>query len=136
MLSVCRPLDDDACPVSAHVLALLYSANECSLRGLLEAIDPKIKPELAFFCYRRAHLQTVGLAIAANCDESELVYAGGEAGTALFARSREAWDFVQVRPASPSRRKITLASGPIWSRPFEDEADDGPLPPEAERAPG
>ena len=54
MPSLCRPLDDDVCPVSAHVLAQLYSANECSLPGLLEAIDPEIKPELAFFCYRLA----------------------------------------------------------------------------------
>jgi hypothetical protein len=90
MLSVCRPLDDDPCPVSDHVLAQLYGANEFSLQGLLDAIDPEIKPALAFFCYRRAHLQTVGLAIAANCDESELVCLGGDAGTALFARSREA----------------------------------------------
>lgn len=124
MLSLSRPFDDDACPVSDHVLAQLHRANECSLPGLLEVIDPKIKPALALFCYRRAHLQTVGLAIAANCDESELVCIAGEAGTSLFARSREAWDFVDVRPAYPSRRKITLASGPIWSWPFEEEADE------------
>jgi len=45
MLSVCHDLDD----VSDRVLAQLYSANEGSLRRLLDAIDPEIKPALAFF---------------------------------------------------------------------------------------
>lgn len=124
MLSVCHAVDDDPCPVSDYVLAQLYSADECSLRGLLDAIDPEIKPELAFYCYRRAHLETVGLVIAANCKESELVWLGGEAGTTLFARSRQARDFLPVRPASPSRRKITLASGPLRSWTFVEEDDD------------
>ena len=124
MLSVCRPFDDDPCPVSDQVLAQLHGATEFSLQGLLDAIAPQIKPALAFYCYRRAHLETVGLAIAANCDESDLVWLGGEAGTALFVRSREAWNYVQVKPASPYRRKITLASGPIRDWPFEEEDDD------------
>ncbi len=115
MQSVGRAFDDDECPVSDDVLTKLYRANEYSLRQLLEAVEPDIKPALAFFCYRRAHLQTVGLAIAASCDESELVYFGGKAGTALYARSREDGDFVEPRPAYPSRRKITLASGPLLS---------------------
>jgi hypothetical protein len=89
MLSFCPDFDDDACPVSDHVLAQLFSARERSLPGLLDTVDPEVKAALAFFCYRRAHLQTVGLAIAASCDESELVSFGGRAGTALFARSRE-----------------------------------------------
>jgi hypothetical protein len=124
MLSVCRAVDDDPCPVSDRVLAQLYSADECSLRGLLDAIDPEIKPELAFYCYRRAHLESVGLVIAANCKESELVWLGGEAGTTLFARSRQSRDFLPVRPASPSRRKITLASGPLRDWTFVEEDDD------------
>jgi hypothetical protein len=99
MLSVCRDYDDDSCPVPDHVLAELYTANESSLHGLLDAIEPEVKPALAFFCYRRTHLRTVGLAIAASCDESELIGLGGKAGTALFARSREELEFVQARPA-------------------------------------
>jgi hypothetical protein len=89
MFSFYADLDDDACPVSDHVLAKLFSASECSLPGLLDTVGPDVRAALAFFCYRRVHLQTVGLAIAANCDESELVSFGGRAGTALFARSRE-----------------------------------------------
>lgn len=123
MLAFTHDHDDEACPISDLALAKLYSANEGSLPELLNAIEPEIKPALALFCYRRAHLQTVGLALAANCDETQLVSFGGNAGTALFARSREKHDRVQIKPASPFRRKITLATGPIWQRPFEDEAE-------------
>lgn len=113
---------DDACPISDRALATLYSANEGSLPKLLDAIGSEIKPALAFYCYRRAHLETVGLAIAASCDETQLVSFGGAAGTALFAKSREERGIVQIKPTSPFRKRITLASGPMWSRPFEDEA--------------
>ena len=90
--------DDEPCPISDHALAELYSAHARSLPGLLDAIEPEIKPALAFFCYRRAHLHTVGLAIAASCDETQLVSFGGSAGTALFTRSREEHDFLQIKP--------------------------------------
>lgn len=123
MLAFSRDYDDEPCPISDRALARLYSANECSLPELVDAMEPEIKPALALFCYRRAHLQSVGLAIAASCEETHLVSVGGSAGTALFARSREKPHVVQIKSASPFRRKITLSSGPLWNRPFEDEAE-------------
>lgn len=89
MLSFCRDFDDDASPISDDALAKLFGAKEGSLPQLLDTIEPEVKLALAFFCYRRVHLQAVGLAIAASCDEMELVSFGGRAGTVLFARSRE-----------------------------------------------
>jgi hypothetical protein len=124
MLSFCRDFDEDTCPISDDVLAELYGAREDTLAALLDAIDPDIKPLLAFFCYRRAHLQTIGLAIAARCDESELVSFGGRAGTVLFARSREVRDLMPTTPAYPFRRKITPPTGFLCSQPFDQEADD------------
>jgi hypothetical protein len=44
---------------------------------------------LAAFCYGRAHLRDIGLAIAATCDLETLVEAGGRAGIFLFEQSRE-----------------------------------------------
>lgn len=123
MLSLCRDLDDDACPISDLALARLYTANKGSLPGLLDAIEPEIKPALAFFCYRRAHLQSVGLAIAASCDEDELVSFGGRAGTVLFARSRDEREIMETTPAAPFRRKITPPAGFVCSQPFEQEAE-------------
>lgn len=127
VLSDCRILDDDdACPVCEQLLAKLSSADECSLRGMLEDLEPEIKSALAFFCYRRAHLQIVGLAIAACCNESELISFGGNAGAVLFARSREECGSVPTVPTCSMRRKITLASGPMRLFPYYEEADDGP----------
>ena len=45
---------------------------------------------LGVFCYRRAHLASIGLAIAATCAEDDLTSLGGNAGTMLFERSRKA----------------------------------------------
>lgn len=121
MVSFSYEYEDEPCPISEHDLATLHGANDASLKELLDAMVPEIKPALALFCYRRAHLETVGLAIAAVCDETDLVSFGGKAGTALFARSREIRDFMPIKSASPVRRKIALASGPMWSRSFEKD---------------
>lgn len=126
MPAFCRDFEDDACPISDRVVAKLYGADAASLPGLLDEIEPQIKPALAFFCYRRAHLYGVGLAIAASCEENELVsFAGTEAGTALFERAREKGSVVQARHAYSVRRKITLATGPMWSSRFEEEPYEG-----------
>ena len=61
------------------------------------------------FCYGRAHLREVGLAVAATCDFESLVVAGGRAGQFLFDLSRER-PIVAERVFPGSRRaKITLA---------------------------
>jgi hypothetical protein len=124
MLSFCRDFDDESCPVSDRVLAKLFGANEGSLPGLLDSIGPEVKPALAFFCYRRAHLQSVGLAIAACCDESELVSFGGRAGTALFARSREERDLApETTFAYRVSSRLKAASGPIQTPLFEEQVE-------------
>jgi hypothetical protein len=67
----------------------------------------------------------MGLAIAASCSEEELVNAGGRAGSALFALSREAPQSPQPSPGHSNRRKITLASGPLRALPpLDDDAED------------
>jgi len=116
-----RP-DDDACPVGDELLGELYSASKLGLPDLLATVPPPVRAMLALFCYHRSHLHSLGLAIAASCEEDDLVREGGRVGATLFARSREAQPL-----ASPptNRRKITLASGPLRSvAPLEDEPDE------------
>jgi hypothetical protein len=61
------------------------------------------------------------LAIAATCDKDDLTWRGGNAGAALFERSREApQSSADVR--ANGRRKITLATEPI--RQLSAIADD------------
>lgn len=115
MLAFSFDYDDEPCPISDDALADLYAAKHGSLAGLLDDLEPEIRPALALFCYRRAHLQTIGLAVAACCGEAELASFGGSAGTALYARSREGQIFALAAPASQSRRKVSLARGPLWN---------------------
>jgi hypothetical protein len=111
---------EELCPVRDELLSELYCANATALPVLLAPIAPAVRAMLAIFCYRRCHLHTIGVAIAASCREDELVRSGGRLGAALFTISREA-------PAlrSPGRRKITLATGPLRKMtPMVDEPDD------------
>ena len=59
---------------------------------------------LALFCYRRSHLEIAGLAIAATCEEPDLLLAGGALGAALFARSRN-----YHPPPAPSHPSLKIA---------------------------
>jgi hypothetical protein len=79
---------------------------------------------LALFCYRKSHLYSLALAIAASCSEHELVRAGGRVGSTLYALSRE--PAARTSPISASGRKpITLSTKPLSAvAPIEDEIDD------------
>ena len=65
----------------------------------------------------------MGLAIAASCDEDDLVRAGGSVGAILFTSSREVSPKA-VRSSRVDRRKITLATGVL--RMFADD-DEPPV---------
>jgi hypothetical protein len=104
-------LEDERCPVPDEILGEMYRASAQGLNELIATVAPTARVLLAVYCYRRAHLASIGLAIAATCDKDDLAYWGGNAGVALFERSRET-----PRPSSydtyvSSRKKITLASG-------------------------
>jgi hypothetical protein len=68
---------------------------------------------LAVYCYRRAHLASIGLAIAATCEKDDLTQLEGNAGAALFERSREGPQLSSTDVRAPIRRKITLATTPL-----------------------
>jgi len=118
-------LADETCPVGDQMLGDLYRSHERGLADLVAAVAPDVRATLALFCYRRGHLHSMGLAIAASCSEEELVNAGGRVGSALFALSREAPQAAPISPHMSSRRKITLASGPLRVLPpLDDDSDD------------
>ena len=50
------------------------------------------RARLAVYCYGRAHLNTIGLAVAAQCDLEQLIAASGSTtvGETLFTQSRDA----------------------------------------------
>jgi hypothetical protein len=84
---------------------------------------------LALFCYRRSHLHSLALAIAASCSERDLIQLGGRVGSTLYALSREA---PASRTASSSaygnRKPITLSTKPLSTfAAVDDELDDRDL---------
>ena len=103
-------LADDVCPISDDLLGELYRANDLFVPGFVSTLAPDIRASLALFCYRRSNLHSMGLGIAASCDEDSLVWAGGSVGAFVFACSREASSRV-ARSSRADRKKITLATG-------------------------
>jgi hypothetical protein len=113
--------EEEICPVPDDVLGALYRASPHGLDALIATVSPETRAMLAIYCYRRSHLASIGLAIAASCDEYDLSTAGGQFGAVLFAKARQLPDLPKT-DAYLGRRKITLSSGPMpGSVPFVDE---------------
>jgi hypothetical protein len=106
-------LEDEPCPVTDQMLGELYRASAHGLNELIATVSPTARPLLAVYCYRRAHLASIGLAIAATCEKDDLTSLGGNVGTILFERSREAPKSSLTDAHANSRRKITLAVEPL-----------------------
>src|SRR3984957_3065126 len=118
--------ENDFCPVQDELLGEMYRANENGLPQLVESVSSDVRAMLALFCYRRSHLHSLALAIAASCSERELIQLGGRVGSTLYALSREA---PATRPAPSSsysnRKPITLSTKPLSTfSPIEDEFDE------------
>ncbi len=113
--------DDDLCPVSDVMLGRLYQAPAEGIAELVSTLDSEIRAKLALYCYRRAHLQQIGFAIAAACDRDMLYYIGGNVGNALFDRAH-----TEADPKEPThyqqRRKVTCATwaGPLVGAAFAE----------------
>jgi hypothetical protein len=121
--------ENDFCPVRDELLGEMYRANENGLPQLVESVSSDVRAMLALFCYRRSHLHSLALAIAASCSERELIQLGGRVGSTLYALSREA---PATRPAPSSsysnRKPITLSTKPLSTfSPVEDELDEEDL---------
>jgi hypothetical protein len=105
------PLGDEPCPVAEQMLGEIYRASVHGLNELIAAVAPTARARLAVYCYRRAHLASIGLTIAASCEKDDLTALGGNAGASLFERSREAPHSSPLEARVNGRRKITLAVG-------------------------
>lgn len=116
-------LNEEACPVPESMLGQLYRSSPHGLDALIETVPARTRAMLAVYCYRRAHLMPVGLAIAASCDEYDLAEYGGNLGADLFVKSRRAESINDSY--GTNRRKISLSTGPIRQLPpFVDIDDD------------
>ena len=81
------PQEED-CPVPEIVLGDLYRSKPEGLQALVATIPPSVRAMLAVYCYPRAHLHSIALAIASSCDKEDLINFGGDPGAALFEQAR------------------------------------------------
>jgi len=126
MWSSRQAFENDFCPVQEDLLGAMYRASENGLPQLVESVSSDVRAMLALFCYRRSHLHSLAIAIAASCDERELIQLGGRVGSTLYALSHET---AVSRPAASSsygnRKAITLSTKPLSTfTPVDDELDD------------
>ena len=100
----------DARLLTDDLVGWLYRADENTVLDVMSQLSPQQRADVAVFCYQKAHLHHIGLAIAATCDPGALIQALGTVrGRILFAQSRESRPQNDRRPQG-QRRKITLAT--------------------------
>jgi hypothetical protein len=80
-------LDEEFCPVSDDLLGRLYRASPEGLIVLTRTVPATTRAALAYYCSRRAHLESIGLVIAGSCKEQDLYQHAGRAGSELFAKA-------------------------------------------------
>jgi hypothetical protein len=125
MTELHTPHADERCPIAEEMLGEMYRASPHGLNELIATVAPGVRALLAIYCYRRAHLASIGLVIAATCEEDDLTAIAGNAGAALFERSRD-------RAPPPSladvtthgRRRISLATGSLREFRLAKEEED------------
>ena len=123
MVSSRDAFDNESCPVRDELLGELYRASEHGLPQLVESVSSDVRAMLALFCYRKSHLHSLALAIAASCSERELIQAGGRVGSTLYTLSREPAG--RAAPSSSGRKPITLSTKPLSTfAPVDDEIDE------------
>jgi hypothetical protein len=128
MFSSRDAFENDFCPVRDELLGDMYRANANGLPLLVESVSSEVRAMLALFCYRRSHLHSLALAIAASCTERDLIQLGGRVGTTLYALSHG--PAARSAPSSSygNRKPITLSTKPLSTFvPIEDDIDDEDL---------
>jgi hypothetical protein len=108
-------LEDELCPVPDEMLGDMYRASALGLSELIATVSPTARVLLAVYCYRRVHLASIGLAIAATCDKDDLTHLGGNIGAVLFERSREANNHHPLTPTRPTGDRLLWRPGNVTS---------------------
>lgn len=117
-------IEEEGCPISDDLLGQVYRAGPHGLEGLVADLSPIQRSQLALFCYGRAHLRELGLAVAACCDQQSLVNVAGRLGQVLYTQSRQRPEPVKF---TGGRAKISLAMPTVASPPlamFDEDDED------------
>jgi hypothetical protein len=125
MFSSREAFENDFCPVRDELLGEMYRSSENGLPRLVESVSSEVRAMLALFCYRRSHLYSLALSIAASCSERELIQFGGRVGSTIYALSREPATRSAPSSSYGNRKPITLSTKPLSTfSSVDDEVDD------------
>ena len=125
MFSNREAFENDFCPVRDELLGEMYRSNEHGLHQLVESVSSDVRAMLALFCYRRSHLHSLALSIAATCSERDLIQFGGRVGSTLYALSREPAARAMPSSSYGHRKPITLSTKPLSTfAPVDDDVDE------------
>ncbi len=114
--------ENDACPVRDELLGDMYRANANGLPLLVENVSSEVRAMLALFCYRRSHLHSLAIAVAASCTERELIHFGGRVGSTLYALSREPAARAMPSSSYGNRSRCAVDQAVVGLRRIEDES--------------
>jgi hypothetical protein len=106
------------------VIGQLHRTRGGGVDAVVAGFPAEQRARLALFCFSRAHMREIGIAIAATCELDVLSDIGAAAGAALYTISRERPVIDKV--PTHGRPKITLAS-PKPCAPFEDAEPDADI---------
>ena len=108
-----RVVDRDDHTAMTDALGRLYGAASQGVDDIVADLTASERARIAVFCYGRAHLNAIGLRIAAQCEHDHLVAAShsATAGQMLFSQSREDVG----RSEKPSRRASITLPGAVSS---------------------
>jgi hypothetical protein len=110
MSSAAHALADTGSREAAMTAALhrLYCAAASQIDDIVTDLSESERAQLAVFCYGRAHLNAIGLSVAATCDVDQLIVAASSstAGRTIYAQSRA---LPAEKPQHGRRNPVTLA---------------------------
>jgi hypothetical protein len=103
---------EEVCPIPEQLFGQLYRAGAHGLDSLIATVPGKTRAMLALYCHRRAHMQSISLAVAASCEKYDLEEVGGQAGVVLFEKARAAPAPVHLTH-HVERKQVSLSRGTI-----------------------
>lgn len=96
------------CPVPLELLARLMRISDEQANDTIQGLPERQRAELAVFCYGRGHLRDLGLKVAANCSDADLIRTAGVAGAVIAQQARQPQARV-AQAGEPYKRVVSLA---------------------------
>lgn len=126
MIKKAQDLDTSNCPVPDEMLGRLYRSRDAGVIQTVSSLPAVQRARLAVFCYGRAHLNEMAMAIASTCDRETLVDIAHRVGETLYVQSQERRKQAAI-PEQVGRRSITLASSASLGETPRAFFDDEPV---------